>query len=223
MLKNSLFKPLDHGEYSGCYLFNEHGRGYGRLPLSNCLIALAAIIFLLPLYILIMGAILVVDGAPVVFSQLRFGRDNTVFRIYKFRTMSSRAEKLHSKMQQRWGQRGHLFKMDNDPRITYLGGFLRKTFLDELPQLVNVVKGDMCLVGARPLPASDEGNYEKECHRLRQRGVPGVTGLWQVSGRNELTFDQMCLLDYYYYCNRSWKLDLKILIRTVKMVLNIGT
>jgi len=218
MHQNPLCVPVDHGEHAGCYLFAEHREGSRGTPLIDRLICLILILLLLPLFLLIMVVILLSDGPPVVFSQLRFGRDNYSFKIYKFRTMISRSEKLHFKLQERWEREGRLFKMDHDPRVTRFGGFLRRTFADELPQLFNVVLGDMRLIGARPLPASDDHHYERECQRLRQRGVPGVTGLWQVSGRNQLTFDQMCLLDYYYYCNRSLLLDLRILLKTIRMV-----
>ena len=218
MQNNSICSSEESGEFTGCYLFDESSLAGCGGSVVGRLFALALIFFLLPLYLLIIVLVFLVDGAPVLFSQQRFGLHNSEFKIFKFRTMVLKSEGLHQRMQRRWGEQGRLFKMENDPRVTSLGGFLRSTFLDEMPQLFNVVKGDMRLIGARPLPASDEHHYKEAWHRLRVRGVPGVTGLWQVSGRNDLTFDQMCLLDYYYCCNRSWIVDLMILLRTVKII-----
>lgn len=214
-----LCRPVICGELGRCYLFKELPGERGVAPLADRLLALVLLLLLLPLFLLIAAAVLIFDGAPVFFRQLRFGFRNSGFTILKFRTMVLKSETLHGRMQRRWGEKGRLFKMDRDPRVTRLGGILRATFLDELPQLVNVLKGEMRLVGARPLPASDGHHYTLECHALRLQGVPGITGLWQVCGRNALSFDQMCLLDYFYCCNRSWKLDLRIVLKTVQLLL----
>ncbi|MDD2600398.1 MAG: sugar transferase [Kiritimatiellae bacterium] len=215
----SLIRTIEGGELRGCYLFAERAPDCGRTPLAERLLAFALIIFFVPLLLGVSVAVLSVDGPPVFFRQLRFGFKNRGFKIFKFRTMVIQSERLHRRMQRRWEKQGRLFKLDDDPRVTRLGGFLRATFLDELPQLFNVLKGEMRLIGPRPLPASDAHHYTHVHHQLRLRGMPGMTGLWQVSGRSALTFDQMCLLDYYYCCNRSWRLDLRIILKTLRLLL----
>jgi lipopolysaccharide/colanic/teichoic acid biosynthesis glycosyltransferase len=214
-----LCTPLASGELAGCFLFEGVSERSRLCSVSERLLAMVLVVLLFPLYVFLYLAVLIVDRPPVVFRQKRFGLDNRVFNIYKFRTMVPKGEKLHSKMQQRWGKEGRLFKMDNDPRVTRLGTMLRSAYLDELPQLFNVIKGDMRLFGPRPLPASDEHHYLGGYHRMRLRGMPGVTGLWQVSGRNKLTFDEMALLDLYYICNGSFRMDVLILLKTLKMLL----
>jgi lipopolysaccharide/colanic/teichoic acid biosynthesis glycosyltransferase len=159
--------------------------------------------------------ILALDGSPVLFRQVRYGVGGAAFVMLKFRTMLRRAEDVHERLQRLRGRESHLFKLARDPRVTRLGHFLRRTYLDELPQLLNVARGEMRFVGPRPLPASDQGHYTHAYHALRLKGVPGMTGLWQVSGRNARTFDEMVLLDYYYLCNRSARLDFQILRRTL--------
>ena len=178
-------------------------------------IAVALLLLLAPLLLLIALLILLCDGWPVLFWQERYGQDGKPFRIVKFRTMFRRAPELHAKLQESKGDESHLFKLSADPRVTRLGQFLRRWFIDELPQLWNIVRGDMRFIGPRPLPASDQSHYTHSCHRLRLQGKPGLTGLWQVSGRNARTFDEMCLLDVYYLRNRSLALDLLILCRTI--------
>jgi lipopolysaccharide/colanic/teichoic acid biosynthesis glycosyltransferase len=112
-----------------------------------------------------------------------------------------------------------LFKMRKDPRVTLVGRFLRRFSMDELPQLLNVVRGEMTIVGPRPLPRRDFANYYEEWHYSRHSGLPGLTCLWQVSGRSDVSFHNMCILDDYYLRNQSAILDLKIILRTVGVVL----
>jgi len=156
---------------------------------------------------------------PVFFTQERVGKNGRRFKLYKFRSMYMDAEErkkeliLHNKMD------GFMFKMDNDPRITPIGRFIRKTSMDELPQFFNVLKGDMSLVGTRP-PTVDE--YERYAlhHKKRLAIKPGLTGLWQVSGRNNITdFEKVVALDTQYIQEWTLGLDLKILLKTVKVVL----
>lgn len=182
------------------------------------LTAAVALLLLSPFFGLIAGLIGVSDGAPVLFRQERYGKNGRPFEIVKFRTMLRRSEGLHEALQRRRGTQGTLFKLERDPRVTRLGALLRRFFLDELPQLINIVKGDMRFVGPRPLPQSDQRCYTQPGHALRLMGLPGMTGLWQVSGRNERTFDEMCLLDVYYLCNRSVLLDLRIVWCTVGLL-----
>ena len=176
-------------------------------------------LLLLPLFLTVALGIYAFDGAPVFFQQERYGFCNRPFRLFKFRTMMRRSENLQEKLRRKLGQAGHLFKLDSDPRVTRTGGFLRRTFIDELPQLLNVVRGEMRFVGPRPLPASDQCNYTHTYHQLRLKGIPGMTGLWQVAGRNDRTFDEMCLLDYYSICNHSSASDIRIIGRTLVLLL----
>ena len=182
-------------------------------------LAVLGLVLLSPVFVLIAAAIVLFDGFPVFFRQERYGKDGVRFVMLKFRTMLRRAETLHEKLQRQKGAPDRLFKLENDPRVTPIGSFLRRTFLDELPQLVNVARGDMRFVGPRPLPESDQRHYCRPEHSLRLKGLPGMTGLWQVSGRNVRSFDEMCLLDCYYLCNRSLRFDARIVGRTVCLLL----
>ena len=181
--------------------------------LTLCLLVLP---LLLVLMVLIALAIRIDSSGPIVFVQLRTGRDGRRFRMYKFRTMVENAEELKASLQ-------HLnilpppdFKIIDDPRITRVGRFLRKTSLDELPQLLNVLRGDMSLVGPRPTSFHSDTYSLWHTHRLE--APPGITGLWQVKGRNSMTFDERLRLDIYYVENRSFLLDLKILFQTFTTV-----
>ncbi len=189
-----------------------------RVGLAERLAAALLALVLSPVFLAAALAVRVIDGAPVFFWQERYGLNGKPFRMVKFRTMIRRSERLHDRLQRKAGRKGRLFKMRRDPRVTRTGGFLRRSFLDELPQLFNVMRGEMRLVGPRPLPASDQFHYVRPCHRMRLKGVPGLTGLWQVAGRNERTFDEMCLLDAYYLGNRSAALDLRIIGRTLALL-----
>lgn len=177
-------------------------------------------LLLLPLALPIMAAcavlIWITDPGPVLFTQLRTGQGGRRFRMYKFRTMLTNAEELKEKY-------AHLneltwpdFKISNDPRVTRIGGFLRKTSLDELPQIFNVLKGDMSLVGPRPT-SFDASTYQL-WHTERLEVVPGITGLWQISGRSDIDFDERLQLDIQYIEQRSIWLDLCILAKTVGVV-----
>ena len=213
-----LCSPCSTGDYSGSYVFRGVSERSRRAQLFDTLLAFVGVVVLMPLFFLIFLLILLLDGLPVVFRQKRYGVDNRDFNIYKFRTMVLNGEDLHGKMQRRWGKEGQLFKLDKDPRATPLGSLLRATYLDELPQLFNVLKGDMRFCGPRPLPESDAHHYTAEYHNLRLLGLPGITGLWQLSAHYELTFDEMCILDLYYLCNNNLWMDVKILLRTVKLL-----
>lgn len=214
----SVCRACNSGQYQGCYLFAGIAeRSRGSLVFDR-VAALAAALLLTPLFVVIFLLVLLLDGAPVLFLQRRYGLDNREFYIYKFRTMVLKSEQLHDKMVRRWGREGELFKLDNDPRVTSLGAILRFAYLDELPQLFNVLKGDMRLCGPRPLPESDNRLYTQKHHELRLRGMPGITGLWQLTGRSELSFDEMSLLDVYYLCNNNLRMDLKIIRQTLKLL-----
>lgn len=171
-----------------------------------------------PIVLLIAIAIKLDSKGPVLFSQTRVGQYGKAFKIYKFRTMRPGAEAELDKLLEQNEAEGPIFKMRHDPRITRVGQLLRQTSLDELPQLINVIKGEMSWVGPRP-PLPVEVEQYKPWHKRRLRVPPGITGLWQVSGRSELTFDEMVLLDLYYIEHWSPWMDISILLRTVPKVL----
>ena len=181
------------------------------------LLAAAALLLLAPLLLLAAIMIWLGDRGPVFFLQQRFGRSGRPFRIFKLRTMRPHAE-LQRGALVAVARSGRPFKVEDDPRATRFGGWLRRHGLDELPQLLNVARGEMRLVGPRPLPEYEDWHYTEPWHPERLDGLPGVTGLWQVSGRNDRTFDEMCILDIWYLRNRSLALDLRILVRTVAVV-----
>lgn len=156
--------------------------------------------------------------SPVLFGQTRIGKNGVPFRIFKFRTMVPDAEKKLAELISRNEVQGAMFKMKDDPRVTRVGKFLRKTSLDELPQLFNVLRGEMSLVGPRP-PVPREVEEYTEYDKLRLTVVQGCTGLWQVNGRSNLSFEQMVELDLQYIRQRSIRGDLKIIFRTFKLLL----
>ncbi|MDQ3148340.1 MAG: sugar transferase [Chloroflexota bacterium] len=181
--------------------------------LSVCLILLPAIVL-----VLVASAIAIrIDSAgPIVFRQQRTGRHGRRFGMYKFRTMVRNAEELKAELQHLSIVPAPDFKVIDDPRITRIGHFLRKTSLDELPQLLNVIRGEMSLVGPRPTSFAPH-TYDL-WHTERLEVLPGVTGLWQVIGRNAATFDERLRLDIAYIDRMSFRLDLWILIRTALAV-----
>jgi exopolysaccharide biosynthesis polyprenyl glycosylphosphotransferase len=174
------------------------------------------LLLLVPLFLVISVWIWASDRGPAYFSQVRVGREGDTFKVWKFRTMYTDAEDRLAQLVDQNESDGLLFKIRNDPRITPVGRFLRRTSLDELPQLINVLKGEMSLVGPRPLPA-DDGDFLGDVRR-RLLVRPGMTGLWQVSGRSELSWDDAVRLDLYYVDNWSFAFDLLILWRTVGVV-----
>jgi exopolysaccharide biosynthesis polyprenyl glycosylphosphotransferase len=181
--------------------------------------ALAGMVCLLPVLPLITLAIKLDSPGPVLFTQARVGQGGTRFAVYKFRSMRQGAEREKGELADLNEASGPLFKMRDDPRCTRVGRVLRHWSLDELPQLYNVLKGDMSLVGPRPATPDEVAQYEN-WHLKRLAVPPGMTGLWQVSGRNELPFDEMVLLDIYYVENWTPALDIKILLRTVPKCLS---
>lgn len=158
------------------------------------------------------------DGGPVLYTQARVGKDGKIFKIYKFRSMYVDADKLRDKLSEQNEVTGPMFKMKNDPRITSVGRFLRRTSLDELPQLWNVLLGDMSLVGPRP-PLPKEVVKYSEYDRQRLWVIPGCTGLWQVTERNNVGFDRMVELDLEYIQKRSLLLDTKIILMTFWVII----
>lgn len=183
--------------------------------------ALIGLIGLSPLLLLIAVLIKITSPGPVFFIQQRSGLNGRLFPLYKFRTMVENAEELREDLLAANEMDGPVFKLTHDPRVTTIGRFLRKTSLDELPQLFNVVRGHMSLVGPRPpIPAEVEQYAPSQRRRLSMK--PGMTCIWQVSGRNDIDFDNWMKLDLKYIDNWSLQLDLKLLAKTV-MVVFAGT
>ncbi|WP_139691837.1 sugar transferase [Sporolactobacillus terrae] len=181
--------------------------------------AILGIIFLSPVFLIVSALIKIEDSkGPVIFKQVRVGKNGRTFKIYKFRSMVTNAEQLLGQLLDQNETTGAMFKMKNDPRVTRIGHFIRKTSLDELPQLFNVLKGEMSLVGPRP-PLPREVEKYTGCDKQRLLVTPGCTGLWQVSGRSNVGFDKMVELDIQYIENRSAIFDIKIIIKTLLLLL----
>ena len=182
--------------------------------------AFVLIILSIPLLILAALAIKFTSPGPIVFVQQRCGRNGRPFSMFKFRTMTSNAEMLRAEIAALNQMEGPVFKAERDPRITPVGRWLRKTSIDELPQLFNVLQGSMSLVGPRPLPIYEVENFQNYAQRRRLSVKPGITCLWQISGRNNVTsFDDWVKLDLAYIDNWSLTLDFKILLKTIPAVL----
>jgi exopolysaccharide biosynthesis polyprenyl glycosylphosphotransferase len=180
--------------------------------------SLVLIVILAPVFLFITLLIRLDSPGPIIYRQVRCGRNGRRFTFYKFRSMVERAEERQSDLAPYNVMDGPVFKMKNDPRVTRVGKFLRKTSLDELPQLINVLRGEMSFVGPRPPIPAEVERYEG-WQRRRLSMKPGITGLWQVSGRNQIDFDQWMKLDLEYIDNWSLWLDFKILLRTLLAVL----
>ena len=174
---------------------------------------------LAPVLVIVALVIKIESNGPVLFRQERIGINKRRFLIYKFRTMVPNADEMLAELEKLNEVGGPVFKIKNDPRRTRIGGFLRRTSIDELPQLFNVLKGDMSLVGPRPLPVRDYEGFNKDWQRRRFSIRPGITCLWQVNGRSTIPFEKWMQLDLQYVDEWSFWLDLKILARTVPAVL----
>jgi len=193
----------------------------GYLLAKRCVDIAGAIFGLLVLFVvfLIVGLFIKLEDpkGSIFFSQKRVGKNGEEFNMYKFRSMVSDAEAKLAELLEQNEATGAMFKMKNDPRITKIGRFIRKTSIDELPQLINVLKGDMSLVGPRP-PLVREVNEYTEYQLQRLLVTPGCTGLWQVSGRSNVGFEEMVELDLTYITTRSLMADIKIICRTIFML-----
>ncbi|EJS74031.1 sugar transferase [Bacillus wiedmannii] len=181
--------------------------------------ALCGIVLLLPVFIIVIILIKLEDPkGPVFFKQIRIGKDGEEFGMYKFRSMVADAEERLKDLLQHNEVTGAMFKMKDDPRVTKIGKFIRKTSIDELPQLLNVLKGDMSLVGPRP-PLPREVKEYTPYDKQRLLVTPGCTGLWQVTERNSVGFSEMVELDLEYIRNRNVFYDIKIILKTIKVLL----
>ncbi len=186
----------------------------------DVVIAFSGMVLLLPLMALIALVIRLESPGPVLFVQPRSGRHGRVFRMFKFRSMTSNAEMLQAELEAFNEMSGPVFKLKKDPRVTRFGTFLRRTSLDELPQLWNVLMGDMSLVGPRPLPVYETEKIHDWAHRRRLSVKPGLTCYWQIEGRSRIhNFEEWVRLDLEYVDNWSFWMDLRILIRTIPVVL----
>jgi exopolysaccharide biosynthesis polyprenyl glycosylphosphotransferase len=181
-------------------------------------VSAGGLVLLSPLFLVVAVAIKLGSPGPVLFRQKRAGADGRVFVCYMFRSMYEGAERHQAQLESLNEAAGPVFKIKDDPRVTQVGRFLRRWSIDELPQLVNVLKGEMSLVGPRPLPVRDFHRME-EAHKRRLEAVPGMTGYWQISGRSNLSFEDMVRLDLHYIENWSLSFDVEIILRTIGAVL----
>ena len=186
----------------------------------DLLISALALILLAPLFLITSILIRWETPGPVFFIQERVGLNKRRFRMYKFRTMIVGAEKIQANLERQNEADGPVFKIKHDPRVTRLGRFLRKFSIDELPQLINILRGDMSLVGPRPLPVRDYQGFDQDRQRRRFSVRPGLTCLWQINGRSDVSFERWMDLDMQYIDHWSLWLDLKILVKTIPAVLS---
>lgn len=187
--------------------------------LIDVVVAFSVLVTMSPVLMLIAVAVKMSSPGPVIFVQERVGRNKRIFRMYKFRTMIENAEGLQAELEEVNEVAGPAFKIQNDPRVTRLGRFLRSTSLDELPQLANVLRGDMSLVGPRPLPVRDVVLFNEHRHRRRFSFPPGLTCTWQISGRSGISFERWMEMDMEYIDGWSLARDFAILLGTVPAVL----
>jgi exopolysaccharide biosynthesis polyprenyl glycosylphosphotransferase len=185
----------------------------------DIIVSLLLLLMLAPVLMLVALLIKLDFSGPAFFVQDRVGLNKRRFRMYKFRTMVGDAEKKQSELESLNEADGPVFKIKNDPRITRLGKYLRKASIDELPQLLNVLKGDMSLVGPRPLPVRDYQGFDQDWVRRRFSVPPGITCLWQVTGRSSLSFQEWMELDLDYIDHWSLWLDVKLIAKTIPAVL----
>jgi exopolysaccharide biosynthesis polyprenyl glycosylphosphotransferase len=184
----------------------------------DLVVSLLVMVVGLPLWLLIAAGVTLASPGPILFRDRRIGLGEREFDMLKFRTMYADAAEHQAFLEQSNEASGPLFKMRRDPRVTPVGAILRRFSLDEIPQLLNVLRGEMSLVGPRPLPLRDYAQLD-DWHRKRYNILPGITGLWQISGRSNLGFDDLVRLDFYYLENWSLWLDVTILVKTIPAVL----
>jgi exopolysaccharide biosynthesis polyprenyl glycosylphosphotransferase len=185
-------------------------------------LVVATTLLILTFPILLITALIIrsTSSGAALFLQERHGYNGRIFKLYKFRSMVKDADDMQAKLRETSNEMdGAAFKIKNDPRITKVGKFIRKTSIDELPQLLNVILGDISLVGPRPLPLADYENFTEISHLRRLSVLPGITGSWQVSGRSDLSFEEWMKLDLDYIDNWSFRSDMKILFKTIPAVL----
>ena len=217
---------LQRGEYvpgQGVPLFELQppvlaGTDWALKRAFDLVVSLLVVVLGLPLWLLIALAIKLDSRGPVLYRDRRIGVGEREFGMLKFRTMVQGAAEQQAELEEHNEAGGALFKIRDDPRVTRVGRVLRRLSIDELPQVLNVLRGEMSLVGPRPLPLRDYQQLEA-WHRKRYHVLPGITGLWQISGRSNLTFDDLVRLDFYYIENWSIWLDISILVKTLPAVI----
>ena len=182
--------------------------------ITDVLFSGIGLIILSPVFVIVAIAIKLDSKGPIFFKQDRVGKDEELFSMYKFRSMVVNAEELKKALENQNEMSGPMFKMKKDPRITRVGRFIRKTSIDELPQLVNVIKGDMSLVGPRPSLPKEVEQFEPWM-KERLTVQPGITCFWQVMGRNSIPFEEWMKLDVKYVRERNYFLDIKLIFKTV--------
>lgn len=210
------------GEFSNdlvVYSGHEMGGRYLVKRVFDILFASFVLLLASPIMLLATLAIYATSGRPAIFVQDRYGYNGRVFRLFKFRTMVLNADAMQEALRARNERDGAAFKMADDPRVTPVGRFLRKTSIDELPQLFNVIRGEMSMVGPRPLPLADYKRMDNTSHRRRLSVLPGITGPWQISGRDRISFEEWMQMDLEYIDNWRLSTDLKIIFLTVPVVL----
>lgn len=213
----------EHGFRIEIAFLNRSGQWAYKLQqgLKRTFDLLAASLGMLAISPLLIGIALLIkltSAGPILYKSPRIGKNFQPFGMYKFRTMVVDADAQREALRKQSNQENGLFKLANDPRVTPIGKFLRAFSLDEFPQLLNVIRGEMSLVGPRPLPR-DESEMFKEPYTLRFQVYPGMTGAWQVNGRSNITFDQLCQLEMQYVLRWSLLTDLGILLKTLPAVL----
>jgi exopolysaccharide biosynthesis polyprenyl glycosylphosphotransferase len=194
--------------------------GYSKKRALDIVATVCGLLVLLPLFVVVGLAIKLTSKGPIFYWQKRVGWDCKEFDFPKFRSMRTDSDQVREKLlaQNQHGSTGVTFKMKNDPRVTTVGRFIRKYSIDELPQLWCVLTGEMSLVGPRPPLPSEVAKYTEE-QKMRLMAIPGLTGIWQVSGRSEIPFEEQFAMDMNYIMNYSLMLDIRILLKTIPAVL----
>lgn len=195
-----------------------HGLSLVLKRLVDIIGALTALALFAPVMVCIAALVAITSPGPILYKSLRIGRNQKPFYMYKFRTMVVDADRIRERLRKENNLEGKLFKLRRDPRITPIGGFLRSTSLDELPQILNVLKGEMSLVGPRPYVRNESRMFQSP-YTLRFSVLPGMTGPWQASGRSKLDFEQLCSLEMDYVLNWSLLKDVQLILKTIPSVL----
>ena len=186
--------------------------------ISDVVLATIGLILLLPIFIIIGLAIKIESKGPVFFKHTRIGKNGLIFKMYKFRTMYENAEdKIKEFTPEQMKEWKENYKLTNDPRITKMGKFLRKTSLDEIPQLINILKGDLSLIGPRPIIKEELEKYKENKEKFLSV-KPGLTGYWAANGRSNTSYEERIKMELYYVDNMSMKLDIKIFLKTILSV-----
>lgn len=199
---------------------NEKIRLYSIIKkIMDLILSLIGLILLIPVFLILAILVKLDSKGPVFYAHTRKGKNRSDIKIYKFRTMYSNSDEIFESFSDKQKEEYYKnFKLDNDPRVTKVGDFLRRTSLDEIPQLINVLKGDLSLVGPRPIVEKEICKYGQYADKLFSV-IPGITGYWQANGRSDTSYDERVKMDMYYIDNKSILLDIKIMFKTVISVI----